>query len=64
MAKPEDARCQAKKGNSRCKNEITIDLESGDWQIWCETHAAQEAEARSEGGPRVERFEGEETTDA
>lgn len=53
--KPEDTRCHAKKGNGRCKNEITFDMESGNWLVFCEEHAEQEEVARSEGGERVVR---------
>jgi len=56
--KPADTRCQATVKNGRCKNEITIDTQSGDWLIWCEEHAAVEEKARSEGGVRVVRFVG------
>jgi hypothetical protein len=59
MAKPNDTRCQAKVGNGRCKNEIILNAESGDWLIWCQAHEDQENEARVEGGERVQRFESE-----
>lgn len=65
MPKPEDTRCRAKVGNGRCTNEIMLDTETGDWQKLCENHAAQENQARAEGGARVVMVEaGEESEDS
>lgn len=58
VAKPEDTRCRAKRGNGRCQNDITFSMEMDAWLRWCEEHAEQEAKAREEGGPRVEAFSG------
>jgi len=39
---PDDTRCRAKKGKSRCKEDIVWDEEGTYWSVFCETHHAKD----------------------